>query len=216
MRLLKPWAYGPFELIVHAEMHNLAGEDFDRRLAMIGFDNAIEVAITTYLGLHPIQRGNRQYRRADVDQWLTNYHTKVDFVEAEFATRSVSLVHGKDEIVWFHEVRNGQYHAGGAAIPQARELQGVRAVAIQIFSVLFDEADTERLVKERIADLSPHSRPERDDEKDRLIDGEYGTLKLAGRLVYTSELLYAWDPFAYSELARDIAAAETADTEDAE
>ena len=59
MRQHKPWAYGPFELLLHAELHYRAGEDFDRRIAMIGFDNAIEVAITTYLGLHPIQRGNR-------------------------------------------------------------------------------------------------------------------------------------------------------------
>jgi hypothetical protein len=216
MTVLKPWAYGPFELIVHAEMHILAGEDFDRRLAMIGFDNAIEVAITTYLGLHPIQRGNRVYPRADVDRWLANYHTKIDFVEVEFQVRNIALLHGKDEIVWFHEVRNGQYHAGGAAIPQGRELQGVRAVSMQIFSVLFDEPDPERLVSERIAELSPHVRPERDDEKDRLIDEEYGTIRLAGKPVYTSELLYAWDPFAYSELARDIATAANLDSEDDE
>ena len=57
MRPLKPWAYGPFEILLHAELHYRVGEDFDRRIAMIGFDNAIEVAITTYLGLHPIQPG---------------------------------------------------------------------------------------------------------------------------------------------------------------
>ena len=191
MTSLKPWAYGPFELIVHAEMHFLAGDDFDRRVALIGFDNAIEVAITTYLGLHPIQRGNRQYPRVDVDRWLTNYHSKIEFLELEFQNRSVPMIHGKDEIVWFHEARNSQYHGGGAAIPQARELEGARNVAMQVFSVLFDERDPKRLVEERIAELNPHIHPERDDQMDRLIDGEYGTLKLAGSLVYTSELLYA-------------------------
>lgn len=39
------WVYGPFELLVHAELHYLAGKDFDRRMALISFDNAIEVAI---------------------------------------------------------------------------------------------------------------------------------------------------------------------------
>lgn len=38
MRILKPWAYGPFEILLHAELHYRAGEDSDRRIAMIGFD----------------------------------------------------------------------------------------------------------------------------------------------------------------------------------
>lgn len=216
MPTLKLWAYGPFEQLVHAEIHRLAGEDFDRRVAMIGFDNAIEVAVTTYLSLHPIQRGNRQYARADVDRWLGNYHTKIDFVESEFLQRGITLAHAKDEIVWFHEVRNGQYHAGGAAIPQGRELQGVRVAAMQIFSVLFDEPDPERLVSEQIAELTPPSLPGRDGDKDRMIDGEYGTVALAGRHLYTSELLHSWDPIAYSELAQDLANLEVGDGEDAE
>jgi hypothetical protein len=53
MNNLPPWADGPFELIVHAEMHLRKGEDFDRRIALISFDNSIEVSITTYLTLHP-------------------------------------------------------------------------------------------------------------------------------------------------------------------
>lgn len=56
-RQLKPWAYGPFEVLLHAETHYRSGEDFDRRIAIIGFDNAIEVAITTYLSLHPNATG---------------------------------------------------------------------------------------------------------------------------------------------------------------
>src|SRR5215218_8705880 len=59
--MLRPWARGVFEIILHGELHYRAGEDFDRRMALISFDNAIEVAITTYLSLNPIQRQNRQY-----------------------------------------------------------------------------------------------------------------------------------------------------------
>ncbi len=77
---LQPWADGPFELLLHAEGHLPDGEDFDRRMALITFDNAIEVSITTYLSLKPIMRGNRSYATADVDQWTRNYHTKLDFL----------------------------------------------------------------------------------------------------------------------------------------
>jgi hypothetical protein len=44
-------------------MHYRSGQDFDRRMALISFDNSIEVSIHTYLGLHPIQRQNRTYEK---------------------------------------------------------------------------------------------------------------------------------------------------------
>ena len=76
MSNIPPWANGPFELIVHAEGHLRDGEDFDRRIALISFDNAIEVAITAYLTLNPIQRSGRSYSKADIERWLANYHTQ--------------------------------------------------------------------------------------------------------------------------------------------
>src|SRR3712207_2102596 len=108
--MLRPWARGIFELILHGELHLRAGEDFDRRMAFISFDNAIEVAIGTYLNLSPIHRGNRTYRRADVDQWLQNYHTRLEFLEVECAQRGLLLVVSREEIVWYHDIRNDQYH----------------------------------------------------------------------------------------------------------
>lgn len=59
MTPLHPWANGPFELLVHAEEHLRLGEDVYRRIALIGFDNAIEIAIGSYLLLKPIQRGGK-------------------------------------------------------------------------------------------------------------------------------------------------------------
>ncbi|MBK8232833.1 MAG: hypothetical protein IPK72_20165 [Candidatus Eisenbacteria bacterium] len=68
MSTLDPLALGPFEIILHAEMHYRDGDDLDRRIAVVGFDNAIELAIHTYLSLHPIQRQNRIYPKVDVDK----------------------------------------------------------------------------------------------------------------------------------------------------
>src|SRR6266436_7605447 len=99
MTALPPWANGPFELLVHAEGHLRAGNDFDRRIALIGFDNAIEVAITTYLTLNPLQRQNRCYTKADCERWLNNYHTKLDFLEEECGQRGIALVYAKAEFV---------------------------------------------------------------------------------------------------------------------
>lgn len=205
MTPLKPWAYGPFEVLLHAEMHYREGEDFDRRIAMIGFDNAIEVAITTYLSLHPMQRGNRQYPRAEVDQWLANYHTKLDFFFCECGTRQITAVSQQDEIVWFHEVRNGQYHVGGATVPQTRELDGVRSAAIEVFGVLFDVSDVPEELETHIAALQPELPPRTDDD-DKSIDHEYGLIDLCGQQEYSSAVLHAFDPNRYRDTAIDIRA----------
>src|SRR5579864_2287121 len=171
---LKPWAQGPFELILHAETHYRDGEDFDRRIAIVGYDNAIEVSIHTYLNLKPIQRENREYSKADVDGWLKNFHTKLDFYEVEVRTRGIRSVCGKAEFVWYHEVRNGQYHVGGATIPQGRELQGIREAALWVFAVLFDVPNVEALLEQNLAARTGFDLPIRTADDDCLIDDEFG------------------------------------------
>jgi hypothetical protein len=208
MRTLKPWAYGPFEILLHAEMHYRAGEDTDRRIAMIGFDNAIEVAVTTYLNLHPIQRGNRTYPRTDVERWLGNFHTKIEFLQVECATRAVTLVAMQDEIIWFHEVRNGQYHGGGATVPQSRELDGVRAAAIEIIALLFELPDIELALEEHIAERTPPVPQPRNIEHDRLIDCKFGMVEVCGQMWYSSEVLYGVDSGVYRETAIELATDE--------
>lgn len=210
IRQLRPWAYGPFQILLHAELHYRLGEDFDRRIAIIGFDNAIEVAITTYLGLNPIQRGNRQYPKADVERWLNNYHTKVDFFFHECVVRNVVVIGKHDEIVWFHEVRNGQYHVGGDTVPQRRELDGTRAAALEVFAVLFDVADAEAQLDAHIAAMHQAPQP-RTAEGDRLIDREYGLVDLCGQSEYSSELLYALDPNRYHETIQRLGSGDGAE-----
>ncbi|MFM0130526.1 hypothetical protein [Paraburkholderia sediminicola] len=204
MRSLKPWAYGPFEVLLHAEMHYRDGDDLDRRMSMISFDNAIEVAITTYLNLHPMQRGNRTYAKADLERWLNNYHTKIDFYFGECGTRCVDVVARADEIIWFHDVRNGQYHIGGATVPQRRELDGVRMAAMEVFAVLFEESDVVALLDAHIATRSPAPPPPRSDEHDRVIDAAHGMVEVCGQMEYASDVLYGLDPARYREVALEL------------
>lgn len=208
IRPLKPWAYGPFELLLNAELHYRVGEDFDRRIAMVGFDNAIEVAITTYLGLHPMQRGNREYQRANVDQWLGNYHTKIGFFFQECTTRQIAAACQQDEIVWYHDVRNGQYHKGGANVPQRRELDGVRAAAMEVFAILFDTPDVAALLDGHVAAKATPAPALRSDEDDRLIDSTYGMIEVVDRKEYASDVVYALDPQRYREIALELRTGE--------
>jgi hypothetical protein len=210
MSTLTPWALGPFEIILHAEMHYRVGDDLDRRIAIVGFDNAIELSIHTYLSLHPIQRQNRTYPKTDVEKWLDNFHSKVEFFINEVTTRKLAVVCDQAKFVWYHEVRNGQYHVGGATIPQARELDGIREAAMWVFSVLFEIDDVVGLIEQHLTARSGDDLPKKNEEYDRLIDGEYGTVELAGKTYYVSEVVHRFDPVWYSELAGEIKARDAA------
>ena len=204
MRELKPWAYGPFEVLLHAETHYLSGDDFGRRLSMIGFDNSIELSITTYLSLQPMQRGGREYQRNDVTKWLNNYPSKAGFFFDECNRRSIVPSAKEDEVLWYHEVRNVQYHAGGATIPDQRVLNGVRGVALEVFSFLFDENNVASLLAEHIAMMHPSPSSPRTDNHDRLIDQEHGIIEVCGQMEYACDVLYALDPERYREVALEL------------
>ncbi|MDF1545038.1 MAG: hypothetical protein P1R58_08045 [bacterium] len=214
---IKPWAVGPFEMLYHAETHFLKGEDFDRRIALISFDNAIEVAITTYLALHPIQRGQRQYQRTDIETWQRNYHTKLDFFYQEVGNRSLPELVEKADIIFYHQNRNDQYHNGGAGVPELHKLEGIRQAAIWIFSTLFDVTDTDTILREKVEaakrDENPHIR---ELEKDRAIDSEHGMTDIAGISYYTSEILFNVDFQAYKEIGEELLSLQEPDEENTE
>lgn len=143
--LVKPWARGPLELLQHAEEHRIGKRDFDRRVALIGFDNAIESSVITYLSLNPAQRGGRAFPRAHVEQWLKNFHTKVAFLEyfANAANQTMPL--DSAEFIFYHQLRNELYHNGNGMVPAAEHIDGARLAAVWTFSILF-ECDAETLI----------------------------------------------------------------------
>lgn len=147
---IKPWAKKAFELIFHAEHHWRRGMDYDKRLALISFDNSIEVSISIYLSLHPVQRNNTQYSKEDVEKWLKNYHTKLDFLEIELARRKLPAHRDKAHIVWLHEQRNELYHGSSGGVPEITTIEEIRFVALWVYSVLFDDADIELRLDEAI------------------------------------------------------------------
>jgi hypothetical protein len=208
MRRLKGWEDSTFDLILHAETCYRKGSDFDRRIALILFDNSIETAIITHLNLHPDQRKNVIYTRADVDIWSKTFHSKLDFLFNKFITDNGCVVSfERADLIHCHDIRNGQYHGGTATIPRARDLDDARSSALEIFAILFDFPDVADLVEIRIAELDPTKEfPKRTGEDDKLIDEEFGTLRIAGQIYYTSEVLYGVDPFAYGNVAANLKA----------
>ena len=214
MTPLPPWANGPFELMVHAESHMRGANDFDRSIALIGFDNAIEVAITTYLTLHPIQRGGRNYQGDDVNQWMRNYHTKLDFFEKEIESRNITWAIEKAYIIWAHDQRNEQYHGGQKGIPERNTLEIARTAALWIFSVLFDVCDPKTVLEQAMLDRAPPEPPSRERDLDVAIDAQYGIMTIGEQDYYTSELLFAVDHVAYRDLREKLMDDSTDETVD--
>ncbi len=208
MRRLKGWEDSTFDLILHAETCYRKGSDFDRRIALILFDNSIETAIITHLSLHPDQRKNITYTKVDVATWSHDFHTKLDFLFKKFIVdNGCSVSFERADLIHCHDIRNGQYHGGTATIPRARDLEDIRSAALEIFSILFDFPDVAVLLEIRIAELDPNKEfPKRTKEDDKLIDEEFGTIRIAGRLYYTSEALYSVEPVAYGNVTANLRA----------
>lgn len=197
---LKNWAHGPFELLCHAEGHLRTGEDFDRRIALISFDNSIEVSITTYLTLNPMLRGGKSYVRVDVEKWLKNYHSKLEFLDDEIGRRGLVWKVSREDIVWAHDHRNEQYHGGSTGTPERRVLETVREASVWVFGLLFDVPDVLAEIEAHFESKAPKP-PVQDAKLDRLIDAKHDVVEVAGNLYYASEVLFKMDVEAYRAAA---------------
>ena len=206
MSNLKPWMDGPAELLAHAERHLRRGGELDLRIALVGFDNSIEVTVTTYLNLHQWQRNGRSYEGKDVATWLVSYNPRLDFLEAEAAGRGVDLASPKDEMLYYHRVRNQQYHSDLVGVPPQRAIRGIRDAALWTFAFLFEVTDTASLADELLSQFFSPEKPEveRRDEIDNFLDESYGFVEVAGQTYRTSDLLAAIDPVAYRSASDDL------------
>lgn len=150
---IKPWVHGPLDLLRHGEEHRQLDRDFDRRMALISFDNAIEMAVVTYLDLNPTQRGGRSYPQEDVTYWKRNFHTKLEFIERFAISQDSPMMVQRDEMIYYHSLRNDLYHSGNGTVPARHAVDGARRAALWVVTLLFD-VDAETLLREG-ADLIP-------------------------------------------------------------
>ena len=133
---LKPWMRGPYELLKHASEHFIQGDDTDRRIALMGFDNAIEVSLEVFIRLHPRLRGH-EIRKDDVEKALRNFHEKITFLEKYAAENDEDIDLPISEILWFHSLRNELYHSGNGMVPEMHVVEDAQNAAIDVFQILF-------------------------------------------------------------------------------
>jgi superfamily II DNA or RNA helicase len=145
----KPWTVAAYELLRHGDLHRQDRGGFDLRMALISYDNAIELSVTTYLSLHPEQRSGRTFSRTDVDQWRVSYVSKVQFFE-HYVTRILKqeMIFTAGELIFYHRIRNQLYHEDVTLIPRIEHVDAIREAAVWVFSSLFDVEASALLAQE--------------------------------------------------------------------
>jgi hypothetical protein len=131
----RPWTDGPRELIQHATDHMAVGGDFDRRIAMISVDNAVELMIKTYLGLPERARGFKGPSRRELEAASESFPSLLDLLQTHAANKIAGL--GLDDIEWYHRLRNQLYHSGNGITVEVSKVETYLQLAFSLFESLF-------------------------------------------------------------------------------
>lgn len=134
----KPWTEGPKELLQHAANHLRLAGDFDRRIALISVDNAVELIIKTYLGLPERARGSKGPGRKELETASDSFPSLLDLLE-RFVAEKVTDVDLTD-IEWYHRLRNQLYHSGNGITVETAKVEAYFQIAMLLFQSLFDTA----------------------------------------------------------------------------
>lgn len=105
----RPWVSGPTEILEHGLALLEKDTDANRRIALILIDNAVELAIKTYLGL-PRRATGIALSRKRLSEISDSFPDLLDALE-EHAPETVSGLDLAD-IEWYHRLRNQLYHGG--------------------------------------------------------------------------------------------------------
>ena len=146
-----PWSEGPKELLQHAVDHISQDGDFDRRIAMISIDNAVELMIKTYLSLPKRKEKNGKPSRKQLEEASNSFPSLLDLLE-EFAADKLTGV-SLDEIEWYHRIRNQLYHSGNGITVEIARVQTYLSLAKTLFQNLFStelELVSESLIQKKL------------------------------------------------------------------
>lgn len=134
--MTKPWVDRPRELLQHSIDHLVSGSDFDKRIAMIGIDNAVELSIKTYLGLPNRARGSKGGpTRKELGEVENSYPALLDILEKYDSDKIIGIE--LDDIEWYHRIRNQLYHSGNGITVESTKVETYFEIALHLFENLF-------------------------------------------------------------------------------
>jgi len=133
----KPWIDGSKELLYHASEHLTNKSDFDKRIAFISIDNAVELIIKTCLGLPKRIRKIEGPSRKELQDAENSFPTYLDLLEKYDSKKLIGI--SLEDIEWFHRLRNQLYHSGNGITVELSKVETYYEIATTLFENLFDE-----------------------------------------------------------------------------
>ncbi|MFO7797864.1 MAG: hypothetical protein ACQERB_05690 [Promethearchaeati archaeon] len=130
------WIEGFSELLRHASDHFKKGEDFDLRIALISIDNAIEIALKTYL---MINRRSLGINRKEFKNAKRSFPVLLD-VLLRYSPKNIPES-DLDAIEFYHNLRNSLYHEPIGIIPKKEVVPIYLELAKNIIKELFGIKD---------------------------------------------------------------------------
>ena len=123
-------------MLKHAKDHLDREGDTDRRIALIGFDQTIEVCIDVFLKLHPKLRAGVQIEGDEKHRALRSFYSKIEFLEGHLETKDFDLGIPVEELVWFHTLRNEIYHSGNGMVPERKVVEDAYLAATKVYEAI--------------------------------------------------------------------------------
>ena len=128
-----PWLNGCYELLEHGISHYLNDTEFDRRIAMITIDNAIELAIKTYISKN-LRALN--IKRKDFDNIKQDFSKLLNLL-SKIASNKINEQE-LSSLEFNHELRNKLYHEGLGISVNREIVKKYAEEVISLISSLYD------------------------------------------------------------------------------
>lgn len=147
------WTSGAVELLKHAAQHVTLNSAFDKRIAFISIDNAVEVMTRIYLNL-PKQyfKGQRRPTRREIEDCNNSFSAYLELLNRYFEEKIIGIDVG--DIEYYHRLRNKLYHDGTGLSVDEEHLKAYFKVSKILLNRLFnidfktdyEEATLEKLI----------------------------------------------------------------------
>jgi hypothetical protein len=130
----KTWASGALELLRHADSHLELDSAFDKRIAFVSIDNAVETCVRTFLAL-PSTKSGIKVPRSELEAAANSFPKLVGLLFSHAPGRLQGL--DAADIEHYHRIRNTLYHDGTGLSVDAQYLAAYRGIAAVLLKSLF-------------------------------------------------------------------------------
>ncbi|WP_296150566.1 hypothetical protein [uncultured Flavobacterium sp.] len=132
----RTWTSGSIELLRHANDHIQLDTAFDKRIAFISIDNAVEIMIKTFLSLPKHFFGNERPSRKELDDCNNSFSNYLILLIKYATNKLVGIELG--DIEHYHRIRNTLYHDGTGLAVDQEYLSAYNTLANLLLKRLFD------------------------------------------------------------------------------